>query len=285
MRVLITGSSGLVGSVVQSHLESRGAEVVPFDLTERLDILDRESLRTAARGCDAIVHAAALVEADPEVSGLQRRVNVEGTANVLAAAESEGVNRIVYLSSLSVLGVFKGQRVPDYLPLDLEHPCYASTPYEVSKLDAERLCSEFAASGSGQVVTLRIPGVWTRQTYDEIREAREKDPTFEYQPYWEYGAFLDVRDLAEVCSMAVAIELEGAVTLHLTSPDITTSGRTSREWVEVIHPGLEWRGDSSYDSDPYRSLVGIEEVTRCFDWVPRYTWRAYLESAGGSVAN
>lgn len=185
MRVLVTGSSGFVGAHIREHLAGLGYDVVPYDLREGRDILDRRALQHAAAGCDAVVHAAALLEPVPGNPQRLPRVNVEGTANVLVAAEAAGAGKIIYLSGLSVLGVFRGHRAPDYLPLGQDHPCYPSTDYERSKFAAERLCSEFAASGRGSVVTLRTPGVWAPASYGTIRRAREQDPKFEWHPYWE----------------------------------------------------------------------------------------------------
>ncbi len=89
---------------------SRGIEVVQADL------LDAESLRRAAAGCRAVVHAAAWTggpELSPEMAW---RTNVEGTANVLAAARAAGVERFVYLSSVAVYGVNRTALIDESMP-------------------------------------------------------------------------------------------------------------------------------------------------------------------------
>jgi nucleoside-diphosphate-sugar epimerase len=58
MRVLVTGSSGLIGSAVAQHLQDEGDDVVCFDIADGHDILDAPGVAAAAGGCDAIVHAA-----------------------------------------------------------------------------------------------------------------------------------------------------------------------------------------------------------------------------------
>ena len=61
MRVLVTGSSGMVGSQVVSDLTALDHVVVEYDLAEGQDILDPAALLDSARGCDVVVHSAALL--------------------------------------------------------------------------------------------------------------------------------------------------------------------------------------------------------------------------------
>ncbi len=68
MRILVTGHMGMVGQAVTSCLTSAGHEVVGFDLVAGQDVLDADSLTQAVSGCDAVVHLAALDEAQDEDS-------------------------------------------------------------------------------------------------------------------------------------------------------------------------------------------------------------------------
>jgi dihydroflavonol-4-reductase len=119
MRVLVTGASGFIGSHVARLLVSRGEDVrVLIRRSSRIDHLETlkcervfgdltapESLRAAVRGCDALFHVAAdyrLWARDPQEL---YRTNVEGTRNLLCAALEAGIRRIVYTSSVGVLGI------------------------------------------------------------------------------------------------------------------------------------------------------------------------------------
>ncbi len=204
-------------------------------------------------------------------------VNLQGTWNVLSAGAEFRVRRILFLSSVGALGVFKGERPPDYLPLDDAHPCYPTTPYAISKRLAEEMCRFMSESRRLSVVCLRPPGVWARDTYAMIESERAKRPEFEWDPFWEYGAFIDLRDLSRACLGALTCDMEGFQCVLVSSSDITTSGRTSRELVQLVNPAVEWRGGAEYEDEPYRALLDIEPARKLLDWSPEHTWQAFLK--------
>src|SRR5580693_344032 len=115
MKVLVTGGTGFLGRRLVEHLAPRHALrllVRPGSSRERFpagveiaagDVTDPGSLLQAATGCDAVVHAAALVKILAPAA-LFDRINGGGLENVLAAAAEAGVRKIVYVSSFIALG-------------------------------------------------------------------------------------------------------------------------------------------------------------------------------------
>jgi UDP-glucose 4-epimerase len=154
MKVLVTGGSGFIGSHVVDRLVASGHEPRIFDLVpsryhaatevEYLagDLLDQKTVQAAIRGCDAVVHLAAVsdvnrVLADP---ALAEAVNAGGTRAVLEAARQEEVLRVVYASTVWVYGSSNGHG-----PLGEDEPF--SLPghvYTATKLAGEMYCSSFA---------------------------------------------------------------------------------------------------------------------------------------------
>jgi UDP-glucose 4-epimerase len=275
MNVLVTGSRGRVGSAVVRALREAGCGVIEYDHVDGHDVLDTAALERAMRGCDAIVHAAALLGGPADDPHRIVNVNLQGTWNVLARAAALGVRRMVFLSSVDALGVFKGERAPDYLPLDDVHPCRPGTPYGISKRLAEEMCRMACETGRISVIALRPPGVWTEAHYPRIEAARAERPEYEWQPFWEYGAFIDVRDLAQACVRGLACALDGFRCVAVASADLSTSGPTSREWAARVHPDVEWRGGPEYEADPYRGLIEIEEAHKLLGWSPEHSWRSF----------
>jgi UDP-glucose 4-epimerase len=116
MRVLVTGGSGFVGSHVMDVLAAEGHDPVAFDLvpprhhapgtfpTVMGDIADAATARRAVRGCDAVIHLAAVADVNEVVVDPVRasRVNVHGTQMILEAARRENVERVVFGSTVWV---------------------------------------------------------------------------------------------------------------------------------------------------------------------------------------
>src|SRR6478735_3598534 len=128
MRVLGSGSSGLIGGAVVEQLSAHGDQVVRFDVADGHDVLDAEYYAAAARGCDAIVHAVGGHRPDASDSG-QRFIthNVTGNWNMLEAARDAGIGRVITFSSVTRRGV------PDYLPIGDDDPIRPPTAYGMAK--------------------------------------------------------------------------------------------------------------------------------------------------------
>ncbi|WP_242393341.1 NAD-dependent epimerase/dehydratase family protein [Anaeromyxobacter oryzisoli] len=165
MRVAITGATGFLGGALAHALARRGADVVALSrpgsdrsglrhahLTWReCDVTSPRGLEHALEGADLVVHAAGRLGEAGVPEEAYRRLNVEGTRNVLAAAlGSPAPPRVLHLSSAGVLGVTGRTAAPE------EAPYAPRNPYERSKAESERVALEFARRGL-QVVVAR-PG-------------------------------------------------------------------------------------------------------------------------------
>src|SRR6202161_3395990 len=196
MRILVTGHRGNIGAPVAAQLARLGHKVVGFDRVDGADLLDLAEVRRAAVGCAAIVHLGALAH---DTAGSPERimaVNVLGTWHVLLAAEAAGVTRVIHFSSAQVFGIADGERLPDYFPVDDAHPRRAMRAYGLSKCLAEDLCAGFTARTGILTVALRPAWVRDPDMYQRIEAQWRAEPRSEWEPFWEYGAFVDVRDVA-----------------------------------------------------------------------------------------
>ncbi len=271
---MVTGNSGFIGRYVERAFQDSSFDAFGYDLKDGLDLQDAAQLAAQMNGCNAVIHLAAYEgRSDSETM----KVNLAGTWNVLCAARDCNVSRIIFMSSVDVLGIFQGEGVPRYLPIDDEYPCHPNRPYSISKLLAESMCQHFSESTGINIVCFRPPGVWDEATYDRITAARTERPEYEWDPYWEYGAFLDVRDLIEAILLALKSNLQGFQRFLLAADDITTSGMTALELVNKLLPSVEWRGGEEYVSTPFLSLIKTDNARKALGWSPKYTWQQYRE--------
>ncbi|MDD4902945.1 MAG: NAD-dependent epimerase/dehydratase family protein [Candidatus Bipolaricaulis sp.] len=164
MRSLVTGGTGFIGANVVRALLRRGDEVrvlarpesdganlrgLAVDVVHG-DLGDRTSLRAAVASCDRVFHVGALYSFWVRDPDLIYEVNVEGTRNVLAAAEEGGVKRIVVTSSVAALAVpRKGEVVTEDVPAD---PSRILGAYKRSKYLAEQVALEAAGRGVPVVI-------------------------------------------------------------------------------------------------------------------------------------
>jgi nucleoside-diphosphate-sugar epimerase len=169
MRVLITGAGGFVGREICQQLLLRGDEVVGLDVVGDgmpsgiravIGELSEQSVRCdlLASGCDALIHLATVpggaAEADPVAS---RRVNIDAMYDLLIeAAERYPALRVVYASSIAVLG--------DALPavVDDQTPLSPRMIYAGHKAMMEDVIAMFSNRGTIDGVTVRLPGILAR---------------------------------------------------------------------------------------------------------------------------
>lgn len=274
MRVLVTGSAGRVGRATVGALLEAGHEVVPFDRALGDDVLDLAAVRDRMLGCDGLVHLAAIPDDHiaPETETIGS--NVAGLWSVLDAARERGVARIVSMSSIQASGVSQSHRDPDYLPLDDEHPSYPLRPYPLSKLLGEHACATFTRTTGVPTVSLRPPNVLAPEEYAAWQDRRRQIPEAE-DPVWNYGSWIDARDLAAAVERGLTAPLTGSVSLFVAADDIA-SNRPGRDVLAERYPHVQWRGPA--DAGPYDALVSSARAKQVLGWQPQHLWDDWRES-------
>ncbi len=167
MKALVTGGGGSLGGAIVRKLRGRGWDVRSFSRgayptleaigveTFRGDLGRREDVERACHGCDIIFHVAAKADLwGPYVDFYQ--TNVIGTENILEAARRNGISRIVFTSSPSV--VFNGRDM-EGVDESVPYPAHFKSPYPETKAKSEKLVLE-ANSQSLATVALRPHLVW-----------------------------------------------------------------------------------------------------------------------------
>ena len=173
MHCLVTGGGGFIGSNLVKTLLEKGHDVRVLDnfstgkrenlgiFLDRLELLEGDFrsyhiVHEAARDIDVIFHQGALPSVPRSINDpiTTNQVNVEGTLNILDAAQDTGVRRVIYASSSSIYG--ENPELPKHEEMS-PHPI---SPYAVAKLAGEKYCQVFTRTYGIETVCLRYFNVF-----------------------------------------------------------------------------------------------------------------------------
>lgn len=289
MRVVVTGGSGRLGYYVVRELFTHSHAVASLDSikpreclcpTYTVDLTKFDSLLDHFKNVDAVVHLARIRFPYTEtgfnvarqkwefadIVGDAERFsrNVTMTNNVLVAAQACGVKKIVCGSSLAIYGLYypTGQRQPDYLPLDEDHPLRPEDPYGLTKWMGEKLCDALHQKTGAQIASLRFAGVYTEAHRPMLLE-RKKNPIIRGTgALWSY---IDARDAARACRLALEAEFLGHQAFNICAGS-TIMDTPTRELVARYLPQVKVSRDvdgcsSGYSVVKAKKILGFE--SRC----------------------
>jgi nucleoside-diphosphate-sugar epimerase len=301
MRVVFTGGSGKAGRHAVDHLVGQGHRVVNLDLAPlgRPDVLDLRvdltdsgqvfnalcgyagfdeldleggrgtSLHSSgAVGYDAVVHFAAvpaiLIRPDNETF----RVNTSSTYNVLDAAVTLGIPKVIFASSETTYGICfaQGDVKPMYVPVDEDHPTVPHDSYAMSKVVNEATARSFQARSGIDIYGLRINNVIEPHEYATKFPAFIDDPSLRRRNIF---AYIDARDLGHMVDRCLRTDGLGYEVFNVANDD-TSVGITSAEVYERFYEGVPTRRpmgrhETFYSNDKAKRLVGF---------APSHSWRS-----------
>jgi nucleoside-diphosphate-sugar epimerase len=183
VKVFATGGTGFIGGEVVRQLRARGDEVACLVRTPAKaalltelgcelisgDLGDTEALRKGMKGCDALIHAAAMYEVGipAKQHPAMYEANVRGTERTLQAALEAKVGKVVYVSTVGIFGNTHGKTVDE----TYEHPGKEFTSYyEETKLEAHKIAKRMMAEDGLPGVIVQPGGVYgpgdTSQLFD-----------------------------------------------------------------------------------------------------------------------
>jgi nucleoside-diphosphate-sugar epimerase len=264
MRVLVTGAGGMLGAAVVAALD--GHEVLAHDRNVG-DLRDREQVESLLDAVDAVVHAAALPSprsaAEPVVFGN----NVDAAFQLLDAAGRAGVRRIVYVSSLSALGLAWSSRPvsPVFAPVTERHPYLGDDVYGLSKLVGELIAETVSRRWGAEVISLRFPFIGTGDRLLAHLAHVHGDPGADRAALWSW---IDTRDAARAVIAALTAPVEGYALVNVAAPD-TTSLVPTAELMRRFHPVTRLDGPLHGFAVPFC----LERSRELLGFAPVHAWR------------
>jgi len=298
MKILVTGADGFIGSHLTEALVRAGHEVRAFvfynsfnswgwldecdgDVKGQFevfagDIRDPNGVRTAMKGCNAVMHLAALIAIPYSYHSPDTYVdtNVKGTLNIVQAARDLSVAKVVHTSTSEVYGTAR------FVPITEDHPLQGQSPYSASKIGADQIAMSFHASFGTPVAVLR-----PFNTYGPRQSARAVIPTIITQlangkKEIKLGALHPTRDfnyVADIVSGFIA-ELDSdrgiGEVINIGSNFEISIGDTARNIAEVMKVDLRITSDESrirpVNSEVERLRASNDKARELLGWRPRY---------------
>jgi UDP-glucose 4-epimerase len=301
MRVLVTGARGKVGRAAVAALKGAGHEVVATDLAEpefdhfppgtpayvKADLTDAGQVYALVGGAsagegpkagpfEAVVHAGAIPATGRHAPHVIFGNNMLATFNIVEACVRMRVGRLVNISSETVPGFIFAERpfLPEYLPLDEDHPVAPQDPYALSKVFGEQLCDAAVRRSDLRCISIRPTWVQNASTYARNLGPLVRDRSAASVTGW---AYIDADDLAEAIRLAAESDLPGHEVFYIAAPD-TIGGRDLHEAWRAAYPSAPTKLRPL--DRPDASGIDTGKAARLLGWRATRSWRDYLTGDG-----
>jgi len=271
MRVVVTGGTGKAGRWTIAHLRESGHDVLNVDRQHDgsehgrclvVDLSDPGQCFEALAGSQAVVHLAAIPAPQMRTPAETFRVNTLSTYNVFAAAEAHGLQRVVYASSETVLGL-PFDEPPAFAPIDESHPPRPESSYALAKLAGETLAEQFARRTGVPHVGLRISNIMEPHDYERFPDYWD-DARLRR---WNLWGYVDARDVALACGLGLTAEISGSQICIIAAAD-TVMSRDSASLMAEVYPAVPLRRELH----GRETLLAIDHARDVLGYEPRYAW-------------
>jgi UDP-glucose 4-epimerase len=252
MKIAITGGSGGIGRALIEMALGQGYSVVNVDRVPppentaasgvpfvQAEISDYEALEQAFRGCDALIHLAAIPAPGSHPDHVVHNNNVVGSYNALRAAAEAGITRVCQASSVNAIG-HSYSRAPryDYFPIDELHPTYNEDPYSLSKWICEQQADSFVRRYENMVIaSLRFH--WVVNISQLPQEAYGGLEPEKAKHLW---AYTDTEAACRACLLGVTADFRGHEAFFIIAPE-TVASVPSSELIQRFYPTVALRAD------------------------------------------
>ncbi len=273
--IAVTGGSGKAGRAVVADLADHGHDVTNIDVaasphpdepTVIADLTDFGQTLEAIAGHDSVIHLAAIPAPNVLTDAETFRTNMLSTYNVLSAAATLDIGRVVCASSETLIGLPFDREQPRYAPIDEVHPLLPESHYALSKLAGEAIADQFARWHGMTVVSLRISNIMEPHDYERFPGFWE-DPRIRS---WNLWGYVDSRDVAQSARLALTADLAGHEAFIVAASDTCMTQR-SRDLMAEVYPDVEVRSVAGHET-----LLSIDKARTTLGYHPAHSGRDHV---------
>ena len=275
MKIVVTGGSGKAGRWVVRELRDLGHDVLNVDeahdgsghgLCVVADLTDPgEALELIARS-EAVVHLAAIPAPDIRSEAETFRINTVSTFNVFSAAVAAGVDRVVWASSETVLGL-PFDTPPLFAPIDETIEPRPESSYSLSKLVGEEMAAQLSRRSGVPFLGLRFSNIMEPPDYEAF-------PGFWDDPKlrkWNLWGYVDVRDVAKAVRLGLETRIQGAEVYIVAAAD-TVMPQPSAELMAEVYPDVSLRRPI----EGRETLLAIDRARSLLGYEPEHGWQEHI---------
>jgi nucleoside-diphosphate-sugar epimerase len=272
-RIVVTGGSGKAGRAVVRDLLEHGYDVLNVDIAPppqpqgeflNVDLTDGGQVFEVLQGADAVVHLAAIPAPGRFTERVTFDTNMSSTYNVFAAAVDLKLERVVWASSETTLGLPFDREQPAYAPIDEAHPPYPESSYALSKILSEEMARQMNRWSGIPFVGLRFSNIMEPHDYARFASWQD-DPMIRK---WNLWGYVDARDVAQSCRVGLEADFTGADHFIIAAGD-TCMERSNADLMAEVFPNVELRGDIG----EHTTLLSVEKARKVLGYNPEYSWR------------
>src|SRR5689334_1708726 len=280
-RVCVTGASGKAGRAVVADLREHGYDVLATDAVVSGEDRDEGMLRAdltdygqadealSQAGAEAVVHLANIPAPGLSTPAVTFNSNITMNFNVFQAAAALRLDRVVWASSETTLGL-PFDTPPRYAPVDEDHYPVPTSTYALSKVASETVAGHIAQWSGLPFIALRFSNIMAPEDYQRFAEFQD-DP---HARKWNLWGYIDQRDVALSCRLALEADA-GTVTgnpAFIIAAADTVMNRPSAELLAEVFPGVRL----TRDVGEFGTLLAIDRAREVLGFEPEHSWRNHV---------
>ena len=280
-RICVTGASGKAGRAVVADLREHGYDVLATDAVVSREDRDEGMLRAdltdygqavealSQAGAEAVVHLANIPAPGLSTPAVTFNSNITMNFNVFQAAAALKLDRVVWASSETTLGL-PFDTPPRYAPVDEDHYPVPTSTYALSKVASETVAGHIAQWSGLPFIALRFSNIMAPEDYQRFAEFQD-DP---HARKWNLWGYIDQRDVALSCRLALEADagtVQGNPAFIIAAAD-TVMNRPSAELLAEVFPGVKL----TRDVGEFGTLLAIDRAREVLGFNPEHSWRNHV---------